>query len=178
MSLYRIIGVSSIGGDPAMPEILPMSRKERQRLEVIGHLKHGKTTVVKAAATLGLTERQMYRILNRYRHQGDSRCGWWRGSRGVCAWLRAAVPPQTEHEEPTILRRRFRKPEFRFWTTGRGTYSVCRDGNHPATVGFRRRSSLEYHARSSCPGVLSICAGASGCRASHFTIFRSSTKIA
>ena len=54
-----------------MPEILPMSTKERQRLEVIGHLKHGKTTVVKAAATLGLTKRQMYRILNRYRHQGD-----------------------------------------------------------------------------------------------------------
>ena len=66
-----------------MPEILPMSTKERQRLEVIGHLKHGKTTVVKAAATLGLTERQMYRILNRYRHQGDS--GLVHQLRGHCS---------------------------------------------------------------------------------------------
>jgi len=53
-----------------MPENLTMSTKERQRLQVIGHLKHGKTTVLKAAATLGLTERQMYRVLHRYRHQG------------------------------------------------------------------------------------------------------------
>lgn len=54
-----------------MPENLIMSTKERQRLQVIGHLKHGKTTVLKAATALGLTERQMYRILHRYHHQGD-----------------------------------------------------------------------------------------------------------
>jgi hypothetical protein len=48
-----------------------MSTKERQRLQVLGHLKHGKTTVVKSAAALGISERQMYRVLDRYRSQGD-----------------------------------------------------------------------------------------------------------
>ena len=54
-----------------MSETLTMSTKERQRLQVLGHLKHGKTTVGKAAAALGLSERQMYRVLGRYRRQGD-----------------------------------------------------------------------------------------------------------
>ena len=54
-----------------MSETLTMSTKERQRLQVLGHLKHGKTTVVKAAAALGISERQMYRVLDRYRCQGD-----------------------------------------------------------------------------------------------------------
>jgi hypothetical protein len=54
-----------------MSETLTMSTKERQRLQIIGHLKHGKTTVLKAAAALGLSERQMYRVLGRYRIQGD-----------------------------------------------------------------------------------------------------------
>lgn len=48
-----------------------MSTKERQRLQVIGSLKHGKTTVAKAASALGLSERQMYRVLDRHRRQGD-----------------------------------------------------------------------------------------------------------
>jgi transposase len=54
-----------------MQEVLTMSTKERQRLQVIGHLKHGKTTVAKAAAALGLSERQMYRVLHRHQTQGD-----------------------------------------------------------------------------------------------------------
>ena len=54
-----------------MQEVLTMSTKERQRLQLLGHLKHGKTTVAKAAAALGVSERQMYRVLGRYRSQGD-----------------------------------------------------------------------------------------------------------
>ena len=54
-----------------MSETLSMSTKERQRLQVLGHLRHGKTTVVKAAAALGLSERQMYRVLERFRREGD-----------------------------------------------------------------------------------------------------------
>jgi transposase len=54
-----------------MMETLPMSTKERQRLQILGHLKHGKSTVAKAAAALGLSERQMYRVLSRHRSQGD-----------------------------------------------------------------------------------------------------------
>ncbi|MDH3252102.1 MAG: ISNCY family transposase [Ignavibacteria bacterium] len=54
-----------------MSETLTMSTKERQRLQVLGHLRQGKMTVVKAAAALSLSERQMYRVLARYRTQGD-----------------------------------------------------------------------------------------------------------
>jgi hypothetical protein len=41
--------------EPEMQEVLTMSAKERQRLHVIDHLKHGETTMTKAAATLGLS---------------------------------------------------------------------------------------------------------------------------
>jgi transposase len=71
MSGFCILGTSVIGEGPKMSETLTMSTKERQRLQVMSHLKHGKTTVVKAAAALGLSERQMYRVLGRYRSQGD-----------------------------------------------------------------------------------------------------------
>lgn len=54
-----------------MSETLRMSTKERQRLQLIGHLAHGRTTVQRAASALGLSERQMYRVLARYRSQGD-----------------------------------------------------------------------------------------------------------
>jgi transposase len=54
-----------------MSEVLTMSTKERQRLEVIGQVKHGKTKVTQAAEILGVTERQMYRLLYRYRSDGD-----------------------------------------------------------------------------------------------------------
>jgi len=54
-----------------MSETLTMNTKERQRLPILGHLKHGLTTVVEAAAALGISERQMYRVLDRYRSQGD-----------------------------------------------------------------------------------------------------------
>ncbi len=37
------------------PELLTMSTEERPRLQIIGHFKHAKTTVAKAAVALGLT---------------------------------------------------------------------------------------------------------------------------
>jgi hypothetical protein len=54
-----------------MLEILTMSMKERQRLQVISRIKHGDSTVSEAAESLGITERQMYRILCCHRSQGD-----------------------------------------------------------------------------------------------------------
>ena len=54
-----------------MPEVLQMSTTERQRLQIITRIKHGDTTVVGAAESLGITERQMYRLLERYKSQGD-----------------------------------------------------------------------------------------------------------
>ena len=54
-----------------MSQTLTMNTKERQRLQVLSSLKDGKTAVAKAAVGLALSERQMYRILGRYRSQGD-----------------------------------------------------------------------------------------------------------
>jgi transposase len=54
-----------------MPEVLTMSVRERQYLQVIGRIKHGDVTVSQAAEILGLSDRQMYRLLLRYRSQGD-----------------------------------------------------------------------------------------------------------
>lgn len=54
-----------------MSEVLTMSTRERQRSEVLGQIKHGKTKVAQAAEILGVTERQMYRLLYRYRSDGD-----------------------------------------------------------------------------------------------------------
>lgn len=76
-----------------MTEVLTMSTKERQRLQVIGQLKHRQTTVAKAAAAVGLTERQMYRVLGRYRKEGD---------RGLIHRLRTKV---SNRGYPSSLRR-------------------------------------------------------------------------
>ena len=55
-----------------MSETLTRSTKDRLRLQVMSHLKHCRTAVVKAATAPGLNERQMYRVLrDRYQSQGD-----------------------------------------------------------------------------------------------------------
>ena len=49
-----------------------MSRKERLRLEVLGRVKRGELTVVKAAAWLGVSERQARRIYQRFRLEKEA----------------------------------------------------------------------------------------------------------
>ena len=51
-------------------EHLLMSRKERSRLEMLGRVKRGEVTLVKAAELLGLGYRQAKRSYRRYRDQG------------------------------------------------------------------------------------------------------------
>ncbi len=50
---------------------LTMSQKERERLKVISRLVKREITCVEAADSLGLTERQLYRIRDRYNADGD-----------------------------------------------------------------------------------------------------------
>ncbi len=47
-----------------------MSRKERERLEVLGRVKRGELSLVKAAELLGLSYRQVRRTYRRYRDDG------------------------------------------------------------------------------------------------------------
>ena len=61
-------------------EILTMSTKERQCLQVIGRIKHKNLKIAEAAEILGITERQMYRLLLQYKSKGDK--GLIHGLRG------------------------------------------------------------------------------------------------
>jgi len=56
---------------PERAETLNMSQKERDRLKVLDRVTNGKLTRRLAAESLGVTERQLYRILRRYRQEGD-----------------------------------------------------------------------------------------------------------
>ena len=52
-------------------ETLIMSQQERDRLKVLDRVKEGKLTRHLAADSLGVSERQLYRLLHRYIEEGD-----------------------------------------------------------------------------------------------------------
>ena len=54
-----------------MTETVTMSNCERDHLKVIGRIEAGELTVAEAAESVHITERQMYRLLRRYRQEGD-----------------------------------------------------------------------------------------------------------
>jgi transposase len=54
-----------------MQEILAMSQKERKRIKVLEQEVDGKLTVKQAAEIIGVSERQAYRLLSRYKTEGD-----------------------------------------------------------------------------------------------------------
>jgi transposase len=54
-----------------MTETVTMSYREREHLKVIGRIEAGELTVAEAAESIHVTERQMYRLLRRYRQEGD-----------------------------------------------------------------------------------------------------------
>lgn len=54
-----------------MDQILTMNNKERERIKVLSQITERKITVSEASEVLGISERQGYRILKRYREQGD-----------------------------------------------------------------------------------------------------------
>jgi transposase len=55
-----------------MDRTLTMSYRDTERLKVISRVEHAELTVAEAAESLQISERQMYRILCRYRKEGDS----------------------------------------------------------------------------------------------------------
>lgn len=54
-----------------MDQILTMNNKERERIKVLSQITERKITVSDASEILRISERQGYRILKRYREQGD-----------------------------------------------------------------------------------------------------------
>lgn len=55
-----------------MKEILIMSYRETERLKVISRIEFDELTVVDAAESIHISERQMYRILKRYHTEGEA----------------------------------------------------------------------------------------------------------
>ncbi len=51
---------------------LTMNSKERERLKAIHRIANNELTIVNAAMSLSISERQMYRILLRHRSKGDA----------------------------------------------------------------------------------------------------------
>ncbi len=57
-------------GLPTVTETLHMSYREMERLKMIARIEQGDLTVIEAAEAIGISERQLYRILQRYRTLG------------------------------------------------------------------------------------------------------------
>lgn len=54
-----------------MQELLTMSQKERKRIKVLDQKTEGKLTVKEASGIMRISERQTYRLLSRYKAEGD-----------------------------------------------------------------------------------------------------------
>jgi transposase-like protein len=66
-----MLEVLKIERTSGMEQPIPMSKREMERLKMIVRIEEGKLTVVEAAESLHLSERQLYRVLARYRMQGE-----------------------------------------------------------------------------------------------------------
>jgi transposase-like protein len=67
-----MVGVLITKGLPTVTETLQMSYREMERLKIVTRTEQGDLTVTEAAEALGITERQLYRILQRYRTLGTA----------------------------------------------------------------------------------------------------------
>ena len=75
-----MVGVLTRKGLPTVTETLHMSYREMERLKIITRVEQDDLTVAEAAEAVGISERQLYRILQRYRTLGAA--GLIHGSRG------------------------------------------------------------------------------------------------
>lgn len=86
-----------------MQELLTMSQKERKRIKVLEQKIEGKLTVKEASGILWISERQAYRLLNRYKAEGD---------KGIIHRLRGKVsnrgyPIEIKQKAIEIYRKRY-----------------------------------------------------------------------
>lgn len=86
-----------------MQELLTMSQKERKRIKVLDQKAEGKITVKEASGIIRISERQTYRLLSRYKAEGD---------RGIIHRLRGKLsnrgyPKQIKQKVIEIYRKRY-----------------------------------------------------------------------
>jgi transposase len=72
MSGLRMLEVLKRERTSGLGQTITMSIREMERLKMIVRIKEGKITVGEAAESIHLSERQMYRVLARYRTQGEA----------------------------------------------------------------------------------------------------------
>ena len=87
-----------------MQELLTMSQKERKRIKVLEQKIEEKLTVKEASGIMGISERQTYRLLSRYKAEGD---------RGIIHRLRGKLsnrgyPKQMKQKVIEIYWKRYR----------------------------------------------------------------------
>lgn len=67
-----IVRVPQTRGLSSLTRTLDISYREMERLKIITRINEGDLTVVEAATALDIGERQMYRVLQRYRAEGEA----------------------------------------------------------------------------------------------------------
>ena len=97
------VGVHNKERTPALTDTITLRSYEMDRLKVILRLEQKHLTVVEAAESLTLSERQFYRILQRYRGEGEA---------GLCHRLRGqasnkAYPPEQRTKAIRLYREKY-----------------------------------------------------------------------
>lgn len=123
MSCLSILEVLTKERNSAMEGSLTMSQRERERLRIIDRIERRELTVVLAAESVGISERQMYRILKRYRLHGDN--GLVHRLRGTHS--NRGYPVQTR----TTILRLYRE---RYGDYGPTLFSEMLDEHHNLTI--------------------------------------------
>jgi len=97
------LGVLNNERTPALTDAITLSSYEMTRLKVILQIEQGHLTVAEATESLPVSERQLYRILKRYRAEGEA---------GLCHRLRGrksnkALPPELRMKTVRLYREQY-----------------------------------------------------------------------
>jgi Winged helix-turn helix len=95
---------------------LTLSKKEINRIDTLCRINRGKETIERAAKMLGISERQMYRVVTRYRESGEAgrfatlfvaehqiRALLLRCARQPCGYSENSIPTMARHCLPKNL---------------------------------------------------------------------------
>jgi transposase InsO family protein len=80
-----------------------MSKKELKRINILCRIERGEETMVRASSMLGISERQMYRVVKRYREAGDG---------GLCHALRGRASNQAFAPEVCVRAMRLLREQY------------------------------------------------------------------
>lgn len=100
-----------------------MSKKEINRIDILNRILRSEETVARAAAIIGISDRQMYRVLKRYRSSGEA---------GLCHELRGRVSNQGI--DPDLCKRAMRLFREQYSDYGPTLFAEKLEEHHQITV--------------------------------------------